>query len=149
MATLKRYLWLIILIVAMLLALLWVFYPRSIDSLLIEEGYELSAVTIAVTDTFGDGKTTKYCLSGEELERFRSLAKESYVYLNPIKKKWVNSTGMDTSIGIFPEYENRNGADGVPPYCNFFTNKIITVDNNQYYLYGEKFLNGIEEFILK
>lgn len=149
MLKLKKYLWIIISLAVLLSALLWVFFPRSIDSLLIDEKSELSAVAVSVTDSFGDGKTTEYYLSGEELEEFRSLAKKSFVFLNPVKKKWVNSTGMDKSIGIFPEYENRNKDDDVPPYCSIFTNKIITVENKQYYMYGEKFLNGIYGIIGK
>lgn len=145
----KRLLRFIIPAVIILSVLIWIFFPISIDSLLIKESSKLSAVAVSVTATFSDGTTTEYYLTGEELEAFRTLAKDSYAHLNPIKKKWVNSSNMDKSISVFPEYEGQIQQGKVPPHLSFFTSKIITIDNKQYYLYGDKFLKGISELTNK
>ena len=133
---------------AVLLSLaVWIFFPRSIKGLIIDEKSTLSSVEIVLTDTFGSGETEKYLLEGENLKAFLELAEKSRVFLNPLKKSFVNSTGLQKEIMIFPQYSDRNQADGVPPYVSFFTKRIITVENTQYCLYGNSFLEGVLKLV--
>lgn len=128
--------WLPILLALLLLAgLAFVFFPRSLDGLILMDQDDVAAVELIEYFPDGSGAVNRHELTGEAYDRFLSLLEGAGARLQVPPLKSANG-GDFTPVEILVTYRSAENNEKMHT-VSFFTKTVLTVDGVQYRLYGD------------
>lgn len=129
----RKYSILIFLILFIIVA--YIFYPRSVYSLIIARDLKVENITI-IKMPVSSSEHKEVILLEENQKSTLKLLDSSYVRHKIFRKKSTSKNFM--GYYIFVKYQNTGNDDTV----YFFTTDIISVNGVQYKIYGKKFSEG-------
>lgn len=117
--------WKVIVVVAVVLWVVYLFFPQNVKMLFLK-GSDEETVTIIVSDVSG-GEQKEYELSGEQRERMLALWEKSYVRVKLISESSISEHYMGYYIFV---QDNQD-------WIYFYSEDIISINGQQYWIYSD------------
>ena len=125
----------IVVILIFLGVVAYLFFPRNVKSLFLK-GAEEDTVVIKVSDVSGEERKV-YNLTEEQTEQILALWEKSYVRINLFHKSFITEHFMGYYIYM-------PGNEG---WLYFFSEDIISIEGQQYCIYGDGMAEAFREII--